>query len=254
MTPRSLMAWWVFYCLTAYMSVALSTIRTQVRSFLDETTAADWTDAELNRLINQRYHRVYTAVITVFEEYKITTSYSSLVANQQEYSLPTDLFKLRRVEINYDITNTDSVFQRVAPITSVDAIRTRLGETNLGPGISRNPLYYVLGSLVGLLPIPTTAATNGLKFWYIPYLSDLSSDSSTIDIPYPDRYWHIIAEGAAADAYRFGEQDSQEADKFDLKFNAGILLMQEELEDRVAEDSKFVVDVSGDNLDMGGGW
>ena len=30
--------------------------------------------------------------------------------------------------------------------------------------------------------------------------------------------------------------------------------MQEELEDRIAEDSKYVIDVTGENLDFGGGF
>lgn len=236
------------------MSVALSTIRTQVRSYLDETTAADWTDAELNRLINQRYHRVYSAVVEVYEDYKITTSFASLVADQQEYTLPTDLFKLRRVEINYDTDNTNSTFQKATPVTSLDAIRTRLAETNISSSFLRNPTYYITGTSIGFLPIPTTSETNGIKYWYIPTLSDLSADASTIDIPYPERYWHLIAEGATSDAYRFGEQNPSEADKFDQKFVAGVLLMQQELEDRVADDSKFVIDVSGDSLDYGGSW
>lgn len=235
------------------MSVALSTIRTQVRSYLDETTAADWTDVELNRLINQRYHRLYSAVVTVFEDYKITTSFANFVADQQEYTLPADIYKLRRVEVNYDISNSNSTFQKAYPLTSLDAVRTRLAETNIGDSILRDPVYYVTGASVGFLPIPTSAGTNAIKYWYVPTLSDLASDSSTIDLPYPERYWHLIAEGATADAYRFGEQNSTEADKFDQKFVAGILLMQEELEDRVADDGKFVIDVSGDPLDLMGG-
>jgi hypothetical protein len=236
------------------MSVALSTIRTQIRSNLDETTASDWTDAELNRVINQRYHRVHSAVVSVYNDYKITTATTNLVANQQEYSLPSDFFKLRRVEVNYDITNINSVFQKASPLTSLEAIRSRVAETNISDVIFRNPMYYLTGAVLGLLPIPTSAGANALKLWYIPTLPDLTADTSTLDIPYPERYWHIIAEGGTADALRFGQQDSVEADKFDQKFIADILLMQEELQERVADDAKFVIDSSGDPLDFGGGW
>lgn len=236
------------------MSKTLANIRTQVRSYLDETSAADWTDTELNSLINQRYHRVHTAIAGVFEDYKITTSFESLVANQQEYTLPTDLYKLRRVEVNYDISNSNSVFQKATPLTSLESVRTRLAETNIGSAILRNPVYYVTGLKIGFLPIPTSSGTNAIKYWYVPVLTELSADADTIDIPYPDRYWNIIAEGATADALRFGQQESVEADKLDQKFVAGILLMQEELEDRIADDSKFVLDVSGQSLDFTGGY
>lgn len=236
------------------MAKTLLQIRTQVRSYLDETAAADWLDPELNTLINQRYHRVHSAIANVFEDYKITTSFDNLVANQQEYTLPTDLYKLRRVEVNYDITNTNSVFQKVTPFTALESIRTRLAETDVSSNITRDPGYYVTGSKIGFLPIPTLAGTNAIKYWYVPVLTDLVSDSDVIDIPYPDRYWHVIAEGATGDALRFGQQESVEADKLDKKFVAGVLLMQEELEDRVADDAKFVINVIGDPLDFGGGW
>jgi len=236
------------------MSVALSTVRAQVRSYLDESAESDWSDTDLNRLINQRYHRVYTAVIGVFEDYKISTDFINTVATQQEYTtsdgLATDIYKIRRVEINYNITNTDSVFQRAFPLTNVDAMRVRLGETNMGPTLYRNPMYYFLGGSLGFIPIPDKVGTNAIKMWYVPTLADLSSDSSTIDLPYPERYYHVIAEGAAGDALRFGQQESREADKFDQKFIAGVILMQEELEDRVAEESKTVIDVQGENLDF----
>lgn len=234
------------------MAVTLAQIRQQVRSYLDETIASDWSDTELNRLINQRYHRVYAAVTTVYEDYHITTAFTNMVADQQEYTLPSDIYKIRRVEINYDVNNSNSQFQRAAPVGTVDAIRTRLSETQIGSNILRNPVYYNLGTTVGFLPIPTLSGTNAIKLWYVPTATELSSDSSTIDIPYPERYWHLIAEGATADADRFGEQNSTEADKFDGKFDRGIQLMQEELEDRVADDSKFIIDVSGDSLDFGG--
>ena len=60
----------------------------------------------------------------------------------------------------------------------------------------------------------------------------------------------LVCYGATADALRFGQQDSPEADKFDAKFVAGILLMQEELEDKVAEEAKTVQDISGEFLDF----
>lgn len=233
------------------MAVTLSTIRTQVRSYLDEPTAADWTDVELNRLINQRYHRLFSAITTVFEDYRITFATADLVANQQEYTLPADFFKIRRIEINYDISNSDSQNQKATPVSGVDGIRTQLGDTN-GSTILRNPVYYILGDTIGFLPIPTKSGEEAIQMWYVPVLPDLTSDSSTVDIPYPERYYHVIAEGAAGDAYRFGEQNSSEADKYDSKFVAGVILMQEELEDRVADDSKFVIDVSGDPMDFGG--
>jgi hypothetical protein len=237
------------------MAKTLSTIRTQVRSFLDESGSGDWSNTELDVLINAYYHKVYTAAVTVFEDYNITTSTFNTVADQQEYtsadSLPTDIFKLRRVEINYDVSNASSAPSRAIPITSIDSVRRDLGLTGLGATLKAGSLahYYFLGhgsgAKLGFIPIPDKAGTNAVRVWYVKMLSDLSTDASTIDIPYPDQYWILIAWGAAGDAWRFGNQESAEADKFERKFMEGLALMQSELEDKTAEETKYITDTTG---------
>lgn len=241
------------------MAKTLANIRAQVRGFLDETTAADWTDAELNTLINAAYHRVATAVMTVYEDYYVTTDFFNTTASQEEYGssdgVATDIFKIRRVEVNYDVSDDTSVPTRCLPI-NMDEVRRDLGYRNASVGVSARSAaaYYTYGFgsnfKIGIIPIPDNTGTNAGKIWYIKALTDLSSDSTEIDIPYPDRYWLLVAYGATADALRFGQQDSPEADKYDQKLAAGILLMQEELEDKVSEEAKFVQDTTGEYIDF----
>ena len=233
------------------MAKSLSDLRTQVRSYLDETTASDWTNAELNTLINAYYHKVYSAVIEVFEDYAPSSkSNITTVKDQEEYTLPTDLLKVRRIEINYDVSNANSVPMRALPI-NMDQVRRDLGNQNVGVNVLRNPVYYLRGTSIGFLPIPDKAGTNAITVWYIPVQTDLSSDTSTITLPYPDRDWLLIAWGAAAEALRFGQQESLEADKLDAKYDRGIEKMKELLEDRIAEEAKTVIDTQGDSVDFG---
>src|SRR3990167_10538421 len=107
------------------MAKTLSDCRSLLRSYLDENSPSDWTNAELNTLINQRYHRVYTAIVNVYEDYYSTTSTFNTVANQQEYTtsdnLPSDIYKIRRVEINYDTTITNGAPLRALPLQNIDA-------------------------------------------------------------------------------------------------------------------------------------
>lgn len=240
------------------MAKTLTTIRSLTRGYLDEASAADWSDAELNVLINQRYHRVYTAVVAVFEDYYFTTSLFNTVANQQEYgsadSFPTNIYKIRRVEVDYNPSVSGSAPTRLLPINNIDFVRRDLGFENSGVASASNGNYYLLGygsnAKIGFVPIPTQSGTNAAKIWYVGEVADLSSDSSEINIPYADRYYHLIVEGAVGDALRFGQQDSPEADKFDKKFDEGLGLMQQELEDRIGEEAKFVMDTSGDFTDF----
>lgn len=247
------------------MAKVLSDARTLVRSFLDEATAADWSNAELNTLINVKYHEVRAMVVTVYEDYYMTTANFNSVASQQEYtstdSAPTNIFKIRRVELNYDVAAAAGAPTRCLPLHNFDAVRRDLAYTNSGIGLKTygNAFYYSYGFrsnfTIGFIPEPDKAGTNAVKIWYIREAADLSGDSSDIDIPYADKNYIYVVYGAAADALRFGQQATSEANNFESLYKAGMTKMQEELEDRVAEEGKSVIDTQGVSLDfLGGGY
>lgn len=231
------------------MAKTLFTIRKSVRHYLDESTEADWLDSDLNRIINGQYQRVVTAVMETFENYYITEATTDTDANVQEYQLPDDFFKMRRVEINYDINNHPTGFVRALPI-DLDVIRGSISNTNLGAGSFSSPVYYIQGNVIGFIPIPDKVGDEAIKIWYIKQIPDLSEDSDTINIPYPDRYYGIIAKAAAAEALRKGQQESVEAKRLEDEAQADIDRMKRELEDRIAEESKYVIDTSGEILDF----
>ena len=232
-----------------------SDCRTQTRSFCDESIQANWTDAELNRLFNVYYHKVRSAVITVYEDYYVTTDLFNTVNAQSEYTstegIATDIFKIRRVEVNYSPSASSSSPTRCLPIDNIDKIRRDLLYVNAGVGLNTlsNANYYKYGygsSLtIGLIPKPTETYTGAGKIWYIPLPTDLSDDTTAINIPNPDQYYMLIVYGMTADALRFGQVETDDADKFEGKFNSGILQMQEELEDFQAEETKNVMDTDG---------
>jgi hypothetical protein len=243
------------------MAKTLENARDVVRDLLDEQTPSDWTNAELNRYINSRYHEVYTAVVSVFEDYYMTTANFDTVEDQQEYDstdgVPTDIYKIRRVELNYDVSNSNSSPSRCLPIDNIDVIKGDLAFTNASyMGVSGiNAGYYKMGYgsnfKIGFIPIPDKAGTDAVKLWYIQELSDLVNNSDSINIPYVDRYWMIIVKGAVADALRQGQQDRSEVNNLEAFFAASLDKMQAELEDRIAEETKSVIDVTGEYLDFG---
>lgn len=237
------------------MSKTLANVRSQIRSYLDETTQSDWTDPEINKVINTYYHAVRTAVITTFEDYYITATTFDTTADKQEYTstdgVPTDIFKIRRVEVNFDVSNSNSNPVRMQPIFNMDAVRRDLGQANsvnsIRSGYGGN--YYTYGFestlTIGFIPIPDKDGTDAVKIWYVPVASDLSADASTLSLPYVDKNWLLVCYGAVAELLRFGAQESEEADKFERKFALGLDKMQEELEDREASNSKSILDVQG---------
>lgn len=213
----------------------------------------------MDREINACYHQVYGAAVEVFEDYYLTKSQMNVVANQQEYGstegFPSDFFKMRRVEINYNVPDTNSVPQRALPV-QLDEIRRDLGNTTLGVSTLRNAGYYLYGTgssaKIGFTPIPTIAGTNGISLWYVKVLADLSDSNTTVDIPYPDRFSWIISLGAAANLLRKGQQEEVAARAYREEFSLEMEKMKQSLEDRVAEEAKHVVDTQGEDLDFGG--
>ncbi len=242
------------------MAKTVSQIRLAVRDQLDEPTVSNWTDTRLNVVINQRYQKVYTAQTLVERDYNISVSpVINAVINQQEYQtsdgLPTDIFKIRRVEINYNSSDSvNSANQRAYPLYTIEQVRDRLNNTSIGIASQTytHPNYYYIGGKLGFIPIPDRAAT--FQIWYYPILPDLVNDSDTVNIFYPDRYYWPIVLGAAADALRFGQVESTDADKLDAKAEAETAKMQEEMNDRLADEYVGVTDVTAGPLDFGSGY
>lgn len=238
------------------MSKSLSNIRTYVRTILDESTPADWTDDQVDAAINFSYHEVVTLITEVYEDYYMKTDTLDTIEDGQEYGegegFPTDFFKIARVEINYDVAG-DGTPSRAIPVNLID-VKRDLGNTNIGGAVTSSPAYYLIGRAdnlkLGFLPIPTKGETDAIKVWYHYIVDDMDNDSDRPDIPYEDRYARLIAYGALADLLDKGQQESGAADKYQERFEIGMEKMKQQLEDRKADGVKGVTDVQGENLDF----
>lgn len=216
---------------------------------MDEATTADWTPEEVDREINSGYQEVVTSVMEIYEEFYVTTTTFDSKEDQQEYGtsddFPTDFFKMRRVEINFDTSNSNSIPRRAKPV-SIDSVLRDLGNSALGISIYRNPAYYLIGSgsgiKLGFIPIPARDGTNAIKIWYIPVQTDLSDSTNSPNIPYEDRYSKLISLYASATLLRKGQQEEVAARQYLLDFEEGLAKMRAQLEDRVADDAKAIID------------
>ena len=223
-----------------------ATIITDIRARLNETTAAFWTDAQLLVWMNHRYQDLVTAIETVFENYFITEATADMNEDQQEYTLPSDFKRMRRVELNYDITSNADNFKKATSI-SLDDVQTRLENDDLG--VAALPSYYIQGDILGFLPIPDKDGTAALKIWYIAEQDDLSDDDDEPAIP--AQYHRLISIGTCADALMKGKRDLQGSAMFERMYQEERERMQSELEDRVAEGVRLTTDLSGQGLDFG---
>lgn len=232
------------------MAKTLQNIRDHVRVYLDEPTQADWTDAQINREINNKYFDCYSAVITIFEDYYSTKSTITTVTNQQEYALPADFLKMRRVEVNWNPSDTNSIPVKVSRVSMDDILRD-IGNQGLSLTPHARPGYYLRGNYIGFVPVPTDGGTNAGTLWYIATIVDLAEDIDTINLPFADNYASVIALGAAGELLRKGQQEEQVAAQYLKEYQFKIGKMQEELKERQSDGSRTITDVVGNRLDFG---
>jgi len=223
---------------------------------LDESSPADWTDNQIDESLNYSYHEMVTLITEVYEDYYIKTDTLDTIASQQEYDtdegVPTDMFKLARVEINYDVDG-DATPSR-AKASEIEAVLGELANTNLGVTTNSRPIYYLFGRAdnlkLGFIPVPDKAGTDAIKLWYTYTVSDMSDDDDRPDIPYEDRYARLICYGALADLLDKGQQESAAADNYLERFEVGMERMKQQLKERLADGPRGVTNTSGENPDF----
>lgn len=225
--------------------------------FLDEVSPKEWTDTMIDTELNNGYMGMVTAVMTVFEDYYITKSAFNTVAGQQEYTVadgvPADIFKTRRIEVNYNPTATNNYPVRALPV-NIEAIKMSLTNANSINAVRATTNYYERGfessKVYGFLPIPSQSGTNAVIIYYVPIISPMTIDTSTINVPYADRYGYLLCKFAAAHCLRKGQMEENVAKQYLAEYGGGILQMQEELTPKIAEESKQIIDAVGDNIDF----
>jgi hypothetical protein len=240
------------------MAKDLAYLRAQTRTYLDEASSADWHDNEVDREINNGYQELVAAVVEAYEDFYVTDTNFDIVAGQQEYGvidgLPDNLFKVRRVEVNFSPSTPNSQPTRCLPV-QIDAVRSNLGNTNSTVTSFHAPSYYLIGGgstdyKLGFIPIPSESGTGAAKLWYVTEVDDLVYGTDVAKIPYPARYAKLISRYAAGVLLSKGQQEEKVSVAYMQLFERGLLKMQQQLESRVAEEAKTIVDTVGDDVDF----
>lgn len=139
----------------------LGALRTRVRDYLDEPTAAFWTDAQLNNWINQAYFYYYMELVDAYESYFATTIFYNIVSGLANYPLPADFDKLRLLERVIDGTTT-------VPLMEFNRLEAPNIISNFTYTNAYLPTFRFYGSEFLLEPTPSVNVANGLRFEYVP--------------------------------------------------------------------------------------
>lgn len=129
-------------------------------------------------------------------DYPILTS--SLVANQQDYTLPASekILQIKRVEISYDGTN----WRRAFPM-DINERQKQTDTTSISNDFSTSEPYYdIQYNAIFLYPIPTSAVSGGLKLWVSrEHTTFTASDltTGTAEPGFDEPFHEMVAIGAS---------------------------------------------------------
>ena len=106
-------------------------------------------------------------------DYQGETATADLVASQQEYIFPSDILKIKRIEISYDGTN----WYKAEPM-DINERGEATDTTSIASDFTTSePFFDLMDNSVMLYPIPSANVTGGIKIWYEKLQTALSADT-----------------------------------------------------------------------------
>ncbi len=142
------------------------------------TTSTEYSDTDLNASLTNAAKFLATEILDSMDDWdsqgEISTT--SLVADQEEYLFPSDILKIKRIEVSYDGTNWYranffDINQKAGAITSNET-------KNFS---EQEPYVEIYEKSLFLYPTPEVAVEDGLKIWYSKDVVGLDEDGNDID-------------------------------------------------------------------------
>lgn len=151
-------------------SILVSEIIDLVRDKTDLQDTQFITEAELIRYINSSWKELYGLIVDTEDSYYLTSQNVSIVSGTDIYSLPTDFYKLKGIDIN--ITSTRAITAQ--PFNFKERNRKNyIGNFNF------QYRYILRGDNVQFLPEPNSNRT--ATIWYIPRPATITATTDTIN-------------------------------------------------------------------------
>jgi len=165
--------------------------------FLTNTNSTTYTDNEVDASINVYYLQFINEILESMDDWDFQgeNATADLVASQQEYVFPTDILKIKRIEVSYDGTNW-----ALANWFDINQRGKATDTTSISQDFdTSSPFVDMYDNSLFLYPIPTEAVTAGLKIWYEkePELLSNATDEPII----AQAYQKGLSYGAAKDYF-----------------------------------------------------
>lgn len=145
------------------------TMRGMLRRRLKEVTADQWTDTNLNELLEIALHQVQKEIMKVRGDAFMVEDSAPLVASQEFYQLPSGFWYELLVKFR---TSTSSAY---------NTLKRGSYENFEDMDPDADVVYDIRGRFITFGPLPTVSVNPGFKIQYIPTLA-FGSDAAVPDI------------------------------------------------------------------------
>jgi len=174
--------------LGAASSLATTTLRGLTRWYAGVETVANFTDAQVDGLVNRALHTFQIWIGEVYGGWKYSGSSTdtNLAAGTNNYVFPTDYLQINRIEINYSGNENDWHTVKMLDLRTIPNALRNLEDTvdRVASGIAD---VYILNNRFFLKRAPENNVTNGIRV----YSTDIQTElSGTTDEPVFDEHFH----------------------------------------------------------------
>lgn len=171
--------------------------------FLTGTDTNAFPIAQFTRLANRWYYKAVMAAWNANDDWRFDDSNqtnfaiatTTLVASQQDYSIPTNALRVYRIEVKDSAGN----YQKLAPIDD-GQINVALSEFEETAGMPR--FYRLEKNSVLLYPAPAAASVttaSGLKIYFDREVDEFTTADTTQEPGIAEPFHRILSLGAAYD-------------------------------------------------------
>ncbi len=147
-------------------------MRSLLRRRINEVSADNWADADLDDILNFGLHKVQQRIMAVDPEAFIYKARTPVVANEEFIDKPVGMWYEKSVRL---LNTASNLYETIEPMDYDLAV---LHEDD------SERVYSHLGRFFALHPIPTTSVAAGFEILYIPTL-DMAADSDVPDVKVP---------------------------------------------------------------------
>lgn len=160
----------------------------ETRSFPDNSSSF-FEDTEMTRWYNLEQRSIQNQMIQNNENWFVTSTSIDIVADQEAYTLPTDLIKIIRME---DFTNSSNPIE-IYPLSFNEKDRYNTRYPWEGVSSVSGEFYTIKGTQVIFRPRPTNTQNSGVKLYYSQRIPARTSATSCSAIP--DEYHELMMWG-----------------------------------------------------------